>query len=64
MASKIRRAIKVWGAQMDDGRMVTNDDPEVVSVTINPDGSVTTSDPQGKTYTEKGTWITYNPRFN
>jgi len=43
--AKIRRAIKVWGAQMDDGRMVTNDDPSIVSVTIHPDGHVSTTDP-------------------
>ncbi len=46
--AKVRRAIKVWGAQMDDGRMVTNDDPSVVSVTIHPDGHVSTTDPSGK----------------
>ncbi len=62
--AKVRRAIKVWGAQMDDGRMVTNDDPSIVSVTIHPDGHVSTTDPQGKEETVSGTWATYNPRFN
>jgi hypothetical protein len=62
--SKIRRPIKVWGAQMDDGRMVTNDDPEIVSVTIHPDGSVRVTDPKGKEEKVDGTWVTYNPRFN
>jgi len=61
---KVRRAIKVWGAQMDDGRMVTNDDPSIVSVTIHPDGHVSTTDPTGKEQTVSGTWATYNPRFN
>lgn len=62
--AKIRRAIKVWGAQMDDGRMVTNDDPEIVSVTIHPDGHVSTTNPHGKEHNVSGTWATYNPRFN
>lgn len=62
--AKIRRAIKVWGAQMDDGRMVTNDDPDVVSVTIHPDGTVSTTSPDGKVEVAEGTWLTYNPRFN
>ncbi|MBL3590078.1 MAG: hypothetical protein DIZ78_13775 [endosymbiont of Escarpia spicata] len=62
--AKIRRAIKVWGAQMEDGSMVTNDDPQIVSVTIHPDGSVHTLDPAGKEAVAEGTWVTYNPRFN
>ena len=62
--AKIRRAIKVWGAQMDDGRMVTNDDTNVVSVTIHPNGSVSTTAPDGKEEFAEGTWLTYNPRFN
>lgn len=62
--SKVRRAIKVWGAKMDDGRMITNEDEGVVSVTIHPDGSVTTSDSKGEEHKTSGTWVTYNPRFN
>jgi hypothetical protein len=49
---------------MDDGRMVTNDDPDIVSVTIHPDGHVSTTNPHGKEVTISGTWATYNPRFN
>ncbi len=52
--AKMRRAIKVWGAQMDDGRMVTNDDPDVVSVTIHPDGTVSTTSPDGKVEVAEG----------
>lgn len=62
--SKVRRAIKVWGAIMDDGRAVTNDDPNIVSVTIHPDGSVVTTDPAGHDDKVEGNWATYNPRFN
>ena len=62
--AKIRRAIKVWGANMDNGAQVTNEDPNVVSVTIHPDGSVQTTAPDGRISTVDGNWITYNPRFN
>ena len=62
--AKIRRAIKVWGAVMKDGTSITNDDPNVVSVTIHPDGTVSTTDPSGRDHKCNGTWATYNPRFN
>lgn len=61
---KVRRAIKVWGAVMQDGTSVTNDDPNVVSVIIHPDGHVSTTDSAGRDTVINGTWATYNPRFN
>jgi hypothetical protein len=62
--AKVRRAIKVWGAVMKDGTSITNEDPNVVSVIIHPDGSVSTTDPSGRAHKAEGTWATYNPRFN
>lgn len=62
--SKIRRAIMVWGAIMEDGNKITTDDENVVSVKIFPDGHVETTDPSGNVTVHEGLWVSYNPRFN
>jgi len=60
----LRRPIKVWGAIMQDGSQITENDENVVSVTCHPDKSVTTTDPQGKETRHEGEWVSYNPRYN
>lgn len=60
----MRRAIKVFGAEMDNGKQVTTDDDGKVSVTVHPDKSVTYLTPEGNTETAEGSWVSYVPRFN
>ncbi len=60
----MRRAIKVWGAELDNGNSITTADEGVVSVTVHPDKSVTYLNPQGQTISVSGAWTSYNPRFN
>ena len=60
----MRRAIKVFGAQLEDGNKVTTDDEGVVSVTVHPDKSVTFLTPAGDTMPVNSKWTSYVPRFN
>ncbi|MFK5892175.1 MAG: hypothetical protein QM504_03025 [Pseudomonadota bacterium] len=60
----MRRAIKVFGAQLEDGNKVTTDDDGIVSVTVHPDKSVTFLTPEGDTMAVNGKWTSYVPRFN
>ena len=60
----MRRPIKVWGAELDNGNRITTADEGVVGVTIHPDKSVTYVNPQGQTIDVEGSWTSYNPRFN
>ena len=60
----MRRAIQVFGAELDTGKKITTDDDGVVSVTVHPDKSVTYTDPTGSTHTAEGSWTSYIPRFN
>lgn len=60
----MRRVIKVWGAELDNGNKVIIADEGVVSVTIHPDKSVTYLNPEGQTIAVEGAWTSYNPRFN
>jgi hypothetical protein len=62
--NKMRRAIKVFGAQLENGGKVTTDDEGVVSVTVHPDKSVSFLDPDGQTTTVDSKWTSYVPRFN
>jgi|GEM_PF-436711 len=64
MARGMRRAIKVFGATLDNGLTVKTDSDDIVSVTIHPDKSVTVLDPAGNTKTVDGHWVSYVPRFN
>jgi hypothetical protein len=60
----MRRAIKVFGAQLEDGNQVTTDDEGIVSVTVHPDKSVTFLTPDGNTKSVSSKWTSYVPRFN
>ncbi len=60
----MRRAIKVFGAQLENGGKVTTDDDDIVSVTVHPDKSVTFLTPSGDTKTVDSKWTSYVPRFN
>jgi len=60
----MRRSIKVFGAQLEDGNKVTTDDEGIVSVTVHPDKSVTFLTPDGSTKTVGSKWTSYVPRFN
>ena len=60
----MRRSIKVYGAQLEDGKEITTDDEGVVSVTVHPDKSVTYLTPEGQTMQTESKWLSYVPRFN
>ncbi len=61
--SKMRRPIKVYGAELDNGSKVTTEDPEIVTVTIHPDRSVSTTNLQGKSEIIEGQWVSYARRL-
>ncbi len=60
----MRRSIKVFGAELEDGTKITTDDEGVVSVTVHPDKSVTYLTSDGQTITTESKWESYVPRFN
>ena len=60
-----KRSIAVFGCTLMDGTQLNHTDDDFVSVIVNPDKSVSTTDANGnETILEGAEWVSYIPRTN
>lgn len=65
-----KRSIAVFGCTLDDGTQLNHTDSEFVSVIVNPDRTVSTTDTNGNETILEGAdgkpaiWVSYVPRTN
>ena len=60
-----RRSIQVFGCTLADGSQLNHSDSDYVSIIVNPDKTVSTTDTNGtQSIMEGAEWVSYIPRTN